>query len=299
MIHRRQRCYVWMNCVGKSLKTYLDDIAEFDYDIKYFYCLDSLAKVDVPFLETVDLFLYQYINTSVYNNRGAPEIDVAEFSTEHIKRRLKRSCKTVSFPSPYYSGYFPEGTTKEDIPPSFQDRRDLFPNFCFNKRLMSLLKQGKRTAEIMAVLTDPEMYSKKDIKVGGMMSLDKLQERERYNRVDVPLTKFIKDNQTKRRLFHSTNHPTVVVFEYFIAELFRILHIVRAPVVLERDLMVKVSRPPILPCVAACLGLTDPSFGAPYYSFGEKFDSLEAYVAYYVGLFTPSNDGRGDSATED
>lgn len=274
-----------MNCVGKSLKTYLDAIPAFDYEIKYFYCLDSLAEVDLVFLASVDLFLYQHISTTVYNTVGAPEIDVADYSTENLLRRVPAHCRAVSIPSPYYSGYFPEGTTRDDIPAAFQTRRDLFPNFCFSRRLMGMLKAGKTAAEIVAVLEDPDLYTKKEIKVGGMMSLDKLQERERYNRVDIPLTRFIKDNQTRKRLFHSTNHPTAVVFEYIITELFALLGVQAPPVVLDTDLMATVSRPPILPCVRACLDLTDASFGAPYYSFGVAFDSLEAYVQYYVTLF--------------
>jgi hypothetical protein len=80
-------------------------------------------------------------------------------------------------------------------------------------------------------------------------TLNNLNKREKSNKVDVPVHDYIRENFSRVRLFHTTNHPTKYLYAYILPFLCDFLNI---PVIDAKNLSDKVEndmRMFILPCV--------------------------------------------------
>ena len=301
----KKQCYIYMNCFGKVLLEYLSAIPEFAsvYTMKIFYMMDSVTDVEMDVLEQCDLFLYQHISltalTSNTKNDVRTNLDLSLYTTDFIICSvLPITCQKISVPSVYFSGYFYDSVAQTNLPVQIKSSRtscgklcaDYFPNYCFNAKLLNLAMNPDISIEqIVTTLTNPQLYSKYDVLKNVETTLNNIKQRESHNKVDICLTEFIQTNFCKTRLFHTTNHPTVVIFEYVINEILKLIGLEFIRVTLTEDLMARTARVPILPTVKIALGISenDENFNGPYYIHNQQIDTLQEYIEYYVNLLRP------------
>ena len=291
-----------MNCFGKVLKEYLLEIPAFSeqYEIHTYYMMDCVSKIDLDKVSVCDLFLYQHVGENALKFVNNPlNLDVKSYTPISLIRDvLPSDCIKISIPSPYFSGYFVNGTNEHaiktliDLPSSL---RDYFPNYCFNADLLNMLIKRESLEYMLTFLSDPELYSKERVLSNLTNTVKNLRLREVENAIDIPMSDFIEENYQKKRLFHTTNHPTKHMFQYVIN---KILPIIGMDLCIELsvDKMTKVGRVPILPCVSKHLRLPCADadadayanvvdFDGPYFIQGKPVDSLEAYISFYQSLF--------------
>jgi hypothetical protein len=283
-----------MNCFGKVLCEYLEDIPAFSeqYDIYLYYVMDCVSKIDLEKLKICDLFLYQHVSATALkcHNQSVNHLDAHNLTPESLMSNgvLPKNCINISIPSPYFSAYFTNSTHEHaikaliDLPASM---RDYFPNYCFSADLLNMLIKNDSLENMIKYLNDPNLFSKEQVLRNSENSLNQLRMREVANNVNVPMSDFIEENYQKKRLFHTTNHPTKHMFQFVINKIFAIIGIDHC-VELSVDKMTRVGRVPILPCVYNHLGLTNSTeFNGPYFVQGKQVDSLEEYIAFYQSLF--------------
>ena len=287
-------CYVYMNCMGKVLAEYLRAIPEFvavyggeqergdearEGGIDVFYMGDCVSTVNVARLRDADLFLFQHMTAKALSNRDAPHLDVADFCTESVlARMLKPSCRAISVPSPYFSGYFPDSLSPADLLRLVPDNssssllsRACFPDYSFYRGLFdgataltasTASTDNVETLQLVARLSDPGLLPASRVRENAAWSLAQLRAREVQNGVDVPLSDYIERNWRRVRLFHTTNHPTPALFRHVVTRQAELLGpdvvgmtMVETAASMDlKDMMEKSGRPPILPTVAAALG---------------------------------------------
>ncbi len=68
--------------------------------------------------------------------------------------------------------------------------------------------------ETLYLIHSTDLYSKKDSLLYLEQSFKNLEQREQDNKVDLPISAFIKKNYQKSKLFHQFNHPSREIFCY-------------------------------------------------------------------------------------
>jgi len=297
----KKQCYIYMNCFGKVLRDYLLEIPDFAsaYTTTVFYVMDSVTTVDIDLIKVCDLFLYQDISAVALKSTD-PNTDLTQYTTDYIVScLLSHGCRKISVPSVYFSGYFYDGIPQSKLPEHIKSQKtlsgkpcaDYFPNYCFNAQLLRLaMEPGIPALQIVRTLSNPALYDKSLVLKNLETTLNNLKERETRNKVDIPLTEFIRTNFRKKRLFHTTNHPTIVIFEHVINRIFELLGLTTRTT-LNKDLMERQARVPILPCVLEALGIPEHTntFGGPFYVQTKKIDTFEDYVGEYVTILKSMN----------
>jgi hypothetical protein len=276
-------CYIYANCFGKVLKDYLENISDFNYEIKVFYMMDCISTIDINKIKICDLFIYQHMTTNALTNK-TKELCTNNFNTNEIVKLLPIYCVQISISSPYYSGYFVNGITQDklkNVNKIDSKHYIYFPNYCFNSILLVMLINNKSTDEILQVLNNPKLYSKEFIINNAINSLNELKKREVTNNVDIRLSIYIESNFTEYRLFHTTNHPSKYIFNFVIGEIFKKINLSLPNILNEKDLMETNQKAPILQCIINTFNLNENEFGPPYYIQGNKVDTLLEYILFY------------------
>ena len=285
-------CYIYANCFGKDLKLYLEQIPEFTNiynEIHYFYVVDCVSKIDLEAIKNCKLFLYQHVSAEALKDNSGRNLDISQYTSDSLVRILPKDAITISFPSPYFTAYFPYGVTLKDIPNENLRNQypDHFPGYCFNRNLLEKLLQKEAPQEIANYLNNPTLYSREEILKNVSTTFSNLEYREIKNRIDIPLSGFIRRNYKFKRLFHTTNHPTKIIFEYVIERILSILNIPHSEIILPFDNMMKYARVPILSCVKRALELPEnEDFNGSIYVNGIEIYSLFQYVKFYSDLFS-------------
>lgn len=283
MNKEKKGIFLYGNCLVKIIAEYIREATGDQYNIQTFYIMDSVGTFNMKALEQCNIFIYQHVSEKALHNQGYSEINTSDFSSENLLKLVPKSCIKISFPSVYFTAYFPKNISQVDFPKEFPyDLKKYVPNYCFDKTLFQLLLKQESVENIVKVIMDPSLYSEKEIKKNLLNTYTNLKEREEYNKVDIPLSDYIFTNCSSTRLCMTTNHPSKEIFQIILQEISKLTDIDISCLDFSEDKMEKVGRPPILPSVSTFFGLVD---NPPFYSLSHKFDSIEEYVQFFHKKF--------------
>lgn len=272
-----KRCIVFGNCQKEIVTKYLLSSKTFMscYEIinvppVHLCSRDGLNEDEI---NKCDLFIYQKVS----------EAYCKYLSTNYILGCLRDSCKTVSIPNTYFTGYHPQFVHNPVFRPDPKyNGSSEFPYGDIN--IINLLNKGKGKNEIIEILSDPYFYSEDFLKENLNKTLQNLALAE--TGLDVKATDFIRDNYRDEYLFYTVNHPVYPVTRHVTMAVLKKIGIAETEI---SDVIVDVFRGhlhiPIYPSVIKNLKLTFVSFNHRY-SFYSDFDNtyltLKEYTSKYI-----------------
>lgn len=283
------------NCQAKALYEYFLNTLEircFFDPIIYHYILDDLSTWDLDQIHASDVFIYQdaQIDTLFC---GDNRIDKTRFIPAHIAKLIEsRGGLSISFPSIYFSAYFPQAVSSSMARKGFDSNTpvECFPNWTMSAPFLDLIHGNDSRESIIERVRSKDFIHPDVLFEGWEKTYKNLRMREEKNNVSIQVADWMRANWKKERLMHITNHPTKSVFKYLmncICDLFD-RHRIRYPkhltcIVDEMDdTMVKCGSAPILPCVMQhCNAFEDVGFG---WINGHRIDNWDQYIEFYRTL---------------
>lgn len=201
---------VFANCQSAAIARTLLENPDFStkYQLNAIKPIQTLTKENidevVDIASMTDLFIYQPTQST--------PIRPTELSSDGMLSVLKATAICISFPSVYFDGYFPHLQTMEGRKSVLNFVHDYIIAYCAVKKL------DKSTT--LELISDSTLYSKalSDELCEG--SLQNLEKREQFNKTDIRLSGFIRDNFRKVKLFNQFNHPTRPLFLHLANEVF-------------------------------------------------------------------------------
>lgn len=277
--------FIYGNCLVKILKEYLNMFLYDNYEIYTFYILDNINTFDKDIFLKTDIFIYQNVSELAFKND-----DGKNFTSDKLLALLSTTCLTISFPSVYFSAYFPYNVSPTDVSLLPENIKQYIPNYCFDKTLFNMLIEHpcKSVDEIVTKLNEPDLYTDDFILQNLNITYNNLKTREKKNNIDVKLSDYLLDNCYNTRLCMTTNHPSKEVYSMIINQILKKLNETfgeKIDTVINsiNDKMEKVSKPPILKCVSKYFNIID---NPPYYSLNIRFNNLKEYVTFYHKLMS-------------
>jgi Polysaccharide biosynthesis enzyme WcbI len=245
-----KKCLVYGNCQAMAIKSFLSKHPDFVsmYEISEVKPVHLLTQEDVLTLEKtiaeIDLFIHQPVSDDY---KG-----IHQLSSRYIKSQLKSSCKVLSFPVAYFTGYHPEITYLKD-----RNKIVVSKPFPFHDlNILKLYAEGKSIDRTIEEIEGEAFYSAEYLQNNLSKTLDNLEVRE--SNLDVILSKFIRENFREKLLFHTFNHPSSIVLEYLLNSILDLLNIHRDKgffeLFINHDVLAQNSFP-IYPSVAKYLDL--------------------------------------------
>lgn len=210
----KQLCIIYANCQNRLIAAHLQHSAGFNrrYTIRRFPVHRLMARgTTVPdeLLQQAKLFIYQPVK-DIHGKR----------SSNQIISKLPQDCHTISFPSLYFLGYFPQfckNPVKHIIEPNYP--YGVIPHGDTN--IIAMLEQGKSTEEIIDTLKNPNFYTTDYLQSHLNKTLAELERRE--STLDVKVSEFIRKNFRDYYLFYSHNHPIDIIGKYVVNQIFKLL----------------------------------------------------------------------------
>lgn len=274
-------CIIYANCQNRLLAKYLQLSEEFNqkYTVKRFRAHLLMRKgTTIPgrVLKHAALFIYQ----PVKNIHGIS-------SSEYLLSRLPENCQRISFPSMYFTGYFPQ-YCRNPVP---QTTNVNFPGGVIphgDANIIAMLEQGFKEKEIIARLSDPNFYSQKFLLLNLQQTIEELARRE--SELTIKISKFIIDNYKDYYLFHTQNHPSDILGVFVANQILDKIHLPRLGNELSfnhpyADVLNHIQLP-LYPSVIKNLELTfakDVS-GYRHGSFYTNNMTLEKYISEYINF---------------
>ena len=213
---------IFTNCQGHVLKSFfpITFIVNTYHNFNYIYMdyLDDNIKKD---LMSCDYFIYQPLS-SIY----------PIYNTDNLKKYLKPTCKTISFPyifndafTPLYKSY------KHDISKNGEYATEN-PYSTVYRNITPIIELKEKGFSLEEIL---ELYNNNQIDFKYKERFDKtiriLQEKEKDT--DIKVSQFIIDNYKKYKLFNyhnkgttdiiSCNHPSNILFIYYANQIFKLM----------------------------------------------------------------------------
>ncbi len=211
----KKTCIIYANCQGRLLENYLSKSFTFNqqYSIKRFPVHILMAQgttAPSQVLKQADLFIYQEVK----------EIHGIH-SSKHLLQKLPANCQRISFPSMYFTGYFPQ-YCKNPVNKAYPNYpAGIIPHGDSN--IISMLNQGKSRSEIIKSISDPDFYTQEFLLNNLQNTLAELIQRE--HNLSIKISEFIKDNYQHYYLFHTHNHPSNILGIYVVNQILKLLGI--------------------------------------------------------------------------
>ncbi len=213
---------IFSNCQGGVMKDFFPKTFEVVQYHNFNYIFDShLNSVIEEHLRSCDYFIYQPLS-SVY----------PVYNTDNLKRYLKPSCKTISFPYIFNDAFTPiYKTPKHDIPingeySTVDTYKIIYKNI---EPIISLKRDLNLSLEQIL-----DLYDKNKIDFKYQERFDNtikiLQEKEKLT--DIKVCDFILDNYKKHKLFNyhtvttdttHCNHPSNYLLLHYMNQIFEIM----------------------------------------------------------------------------
>lgn len=207
---KRKSVIIYGNCVAEVIGIILQENPHFtkQHDIvfsKPVYLMTELdSKAVVELAKTADLIIHQPING--YNPTSDTILSIA------------RNAKAISYPVPYFDGYFPDITYLRDA----DGKKILHEPIDYHSKIILAAFDAKWDVTSTARLfTQNELFKPEFVLKNVDNGLAELARRE--SRLDVKITDFIKEHYTKKQLFYSVNHPTSELLFFMIDSILNIL----------------------------------------------------------------------------
>lgn len=252
---------IYGNCQGLMISLILKNyLINYDlYNIEnYDLIKNNKAYPDEHFY--TDIFIYQPLE-------GYNKLD-----SEYIKKCIKRNNPNVifiSFPYMYFLGYFPDHDQEIEKSPGI--------NYPYQHvKLNKLIKGNNDFNKILLETKNSNFLNESFILEKTKYSLDILEKKE--EKCIIKISKFIKDNYTNIKLFHSPQHPSNILLELVVNEICKILKL--SPIKLKaNELLGEFSNSLIFPCVYNILNL---KFKDNIHYFEQMSLNYNEYILKYI-----------------
>lgn len=193
-----------------------------------------------------------------------------EWNTDHLVQRCRdQGIATISFPWLQWNGYFPDVMKVEGHPPHIWGYR----------RLADFAAEGWSAERLLAEARSLEAFNPLPYADWSFSAL-----REHEADTDIAISGFIEASFRAQRLFWTPDHPTLPLYRFVMTAIADRLGLALKPSATfnepHRDSL------PILPGVAAALGLTFP--GGDYrLEAWRRGIELDEFIALNQELFAP------------
>jgi hypothetical protein len=219
LFNRKKKYSFYGNCQLDNICNQLNESNQFKqyYEyvpVKAVYLLDKndLKGIENAFSD-IDILFYQGVGSNFKNG--------PEFASDNVLTFLKKDCKKILIPSLFFNAYFPDfhevaveeyGVITTQLMGSFHDT-NILGAYVNNMSVNSFFK----------LYTDENYYDRKYCLDLLNNAFNNLEERETNNRVDIKISKFLRENYSKQKLFNCQNHPKPPLFQYVVDEIIRTL----------------------------------------------------------------------------
>lgn len=204
---------VYGNCQARIMPSVLNSSKVFKSMFQYVnvktvhtITIEELDYYINEVLPQLDLFIFQPVSKKYNNNE--------QYSTDFLLSKLKPDAISISFPSCYFTGYTPEIKHTKLV-------RDGINKDEFDYHDQNLIKYflSEASPQPQDFILSDKFYSEEFSLQVVEESLKELERRESSifgseKQIDIKVSKFIRDNYQKERLFHTVNHPSKPLFIY-------------------------------------------------------------------------------------
>lgn len=263
-----KKCIVFGNCHVFPIRRYLMASHTFRYSYKLVdvvpiqNCNQEIGIGD-HVLNDCDLFIYMK-TSDAYGER---------LSSDYLLSKLPPHCKKISIGNAYFKSYYPQFT--------YNNKNTLYGYE--DQNVLRLLKRGERKERIVAILSDEQFYSAKELQMIHNEFMYNLRQRE-FD-IDIPLANFIEQHYQKEHLFCTVCHPRYHIIRYLAMNILLRIGISTTEIAnafYDSDFIDLIH--PIYPSVIKHLDLRFLQPGARIYSLGDEKFSFQEYIARYVDI---------------
>ncbi|MDH4317075.1 MAG: WcbI family polysaccharide biosynthesis putative acetyltransferase [Desulfobulbaceae bacterium] len=192
-----KKLVIFANCQCRALAQTLMESHEFSlcYEWDFLPAVQNLSKQHVPEMlakvREADLFLYQPVSED-------PTRPV-EITSAFLREQVKPSATALSFPSLYFDGYFPHLQTLQGYISTLYLVHDYFIAYA--------CAIGLTIEETLSLIQSEDLYPK-DVSIRLVeASFNNLADRETEFDIDIKISRFLRDNYRREKLFNQFNHP--------------------------------------------------------------------------------------------
>lgn len=196
------------NCQTHSISKRLNSALSFSDEYEYRY-LPPVHTIDIKkdihlldILKKTDLLIYQPV---LDEKRFGP------FTSDNIKKIIRKDTIVICIPSMYYGGYFPTIESIEGINATLRGVHDFVIAACY--------LASKTIGETIELLTKNFILDLETIRLFHHNSINSLRQREKQYNVDIEISSYISENFQDRRLFHTFNHPSIDMVKFICSEI--------------------------------------------------------------------------------
>lgn len=210
----KKRFSAYGNCQAQALAKTLLESEKFSESFEYLP-IDSVHTLHageysklVDIFQQLDLLLYQPVSEQYH---------IPQLSTSNLLAYLPQHCRSISFPSLYFNGYFPHLDTLKGITSIL--------NLVHDYNIIYAFVLGLDEAQTVELISSNKFYDQVTSNRLINQSIAELYNREKVNNVNVKLSDYILSNYRKQKLFNQFNHPRRQVFEYLANRVLSILNL--------------------------------------------------------------------------
>ncbi len=275
---KKLKCTLYGNCQMKVVYDYLTKKHPERYEctlvINYKTIFDS-NLLPLQQLQQADIFIFQPLH-------GHGRID-----TDYIRANyLKSSCRCISFPYIFFSGYFPDYVDDRNNIRTISDKCPFGIYGYGHQKIIDFIALGLAPHHILELSERDDLFSPGELYGNLERTLEILREKEKET--DVKLSDFIKKNFRKYRLFHTVKHPTNVLLKELFKQLLPLLGLrsknIDSDPFFSREHLTFETTDIIYPSVAKILNL---HFTASHALRGYEEVSCTEYINGYMKLLYP------------
>lgn len=275
---RKRICVLYGNCQVEAIGGYLKQNYPKLYDYFIFVNFQILREereIPIELLNKADLFIYQPLH-----GHGS-------FDTEFIiSNYLKKTCRCISLPYIYFSGYFPDYIHD---PNNSKTVSIEFPHGMFyagHQKIKDFVEARVPPGIILEKCMQLDLYNEALVLENCEKTLKILEDREKDTNIKVAY--FIRKNFRKVRLFHMATHPTNIMLKLVTKKLLSIMKLdpnaVENNSYFNEEVLKAGCVDIIYPSVANILGL-EFDFDKCYCRKQET--STIQYIEYYIRYLYP------------
>ena len=266
-----KNCLIYGNCQVEPLREILEGRSNFTksyrfLDLEPVHLLDEsdVADLEAKIAQT-DLFIHQIVSDSYQG--------IEQFGTNYLRSKLASGSKAIAIPGAYFTGYHPAALEIKDG----DGNKINEPCDYHDVNLLYLFDKGKTVTETIDLIQQDDFYQPEYVLDNLAATLKELRRRE--TELDISISDFIEQNYQQQKLFHTFNHPGVVLLSYLANCILEILEI---PVnkQSQQSEVLDFTAFPIYPSVAKALKLEFAT--KPQYSIkGETLSLAETVTLFF------------------
>lgn len=204
-------------------------------------------EFETCFLKTIDLFIFHHVS--------ADNAYSVKLSTDYLKSLLSPSCNILCIPNCYFTGYFPgliPSPRKALNGSRYHYNGGVIPTTC--SYLQNLFKEGYTDEEIYYIIMHDNFIPSNIIQDNLVSTISELERREVF--CDIIISDYIRDNYSHNLLFHTENHPTLILIAELVKRILNKIGYSNISIDITKLPERNGYQLPIYPCVKFVLNLT-------------------------------------------